>query len=461
MANNPPRALPLEVLSMIFEYLDKPDIQNIRLSNRDFLALGDPVFGRNFLAHVRFMLSTHSLQALLDLTSHVTFAKTVQSINFSSRQLFPLSPDTLRSDFDAPFFHATHFDHQGLKKRVRAHRTCLKEQNDVAGHHALLVKIWSNLVLTNFGQHNVRLGVFASDDEKEPFSKKAYGYDKAYGDLYSLDNYHWSQEPIPTLKTLIHAIPTGLWVPNFEFDVYTNDIVQSRGFQTRATWAGVELYTRMQTKNVHSDFRFQYRITDERDQVHHMRFALARQRFEYIAASKLYTWGTIFGNIVGNSRILDRMLKTVNIRELRLENCAASPGVLGRFLFYHRKTLVHLELSHFQLEYTDYYSTAVTLRFLRFLKDKLQLECLVMEDWKEYLGYSGVMAPPLQQRSFMFEGVVCWRNKEEVQYGLSHFISWYESTFSQTEEDPDGEPWFFGDDEDLSEWDDWTDDGDE
>ncbi|THX58572.1 hypothetical protein D6D06_02782 [Aureobasidium pullulans] len=299
MANNPPRALPLGVLSMIFECLDKPDIQNIRLSNREFLALGDPVFGRNFLAHVRFMLSTHSLQALLDLTSHVIFAKTVRSINFSSRQLFPLSPDTLGADFEAPFFHATHFDHQGLKKCLRAHKICLKEQNDVAGHHVLLVKIWSNLVLTNFGQHNVSLGVFASDDEKEPFSKKAYGYDKAYSDL------------------------------------------------------------------------FQYRITDERDQVHHMRFALARQRFEYIAASNLYTWGTIFGNIVGHSRILDRMLKTVNIRELRLENCAAKPGDLGRFLFYHRKTLVHLDLSHFQLEYTDYYSTAVTLRFLRFLKDKL------------------------------------------------------------------------------------------
>ncbi|KAJ9629288.1 hypothetical protein H2203_001659 [Taxawa tesnikishii (nom. ined.)] len=82
-------ALPPEVLTEVVSYLDKEDLQDVRLVCRSIESVAIEVLGKECFAELMHIYSFHSLQTLAEITNHKVFGKYVKKVLICTARLLP------------------------------------------------------------------------------------------------------------------------------------------------------------------------------------------------------------------------------------------------------------------------------------------------------------------------------------------------------------------------------------
>jgi hypothetical protein len=233
---------------MIATEADPNDQANLRLTSRSMCAAATRPFGLSRLAHRRFIVSPHSLQALIELTSHPVLGPCMASISLGTyrmdeeHEIRPVELDDTNTNDDTTD-EAAH---------LAAVTQCSYERH---GHFLDALK----QAFTNLKSRKIRIGLgihddlvddpyFQSDDirSQDPdwrpamtrvtSVRRAYGFDELYGRL-NLRRVG-QREADGTLLALHHATEQS----TYDFNALSLDL-EKQFYESKGSWGTVLLPT--------------------------------------------------------------------------------------------------------------------------------------------------------------------------------------------------------------------------
>ncbi|THW81135.1 hypothetical protein D6D17_09769, partial [Aureobasidium pullulans] len=222
--------LPSEVLGIIVHHCDDEDLGNLRLSCKTLGTATTVPFGRRRLAHRRFIFTEHSLQGLVNLTTHPDFSPCVRSLSFGTRRLEgrTLSPQT-----------------DGEEQRLEM---LAKKQHDFTqsgAHVVMLVQALQNLTAHKNSQ--VTLGIHEDVEEGQGVSyQRGYGFDTAYDDfLPELCEGTNTLAAVINATTVASFIPVGLHIAICDSRTLLHELMEDPVVRSFITTPGGNLNPRM------------------------------------------------------------------------------------------------------------------------------------------------------------------------------------------------------------------------
>jgi hypothetical protein len=245
--------LPPEVWGMIATEADPNDQANLRLTSRSMCAAATRPFGLSRLAHRRFIVSPHSLQALIELTSHPVLGPCMASISLGTyrmderHELRPAELDDTNTNDNTNINDDTNTNEA-------AHLAAVTQRSiERHGHFLDALK----QALTNLKCRKIRIGLGIHDDLVDDLYyhydetqdpdwrlsvtrvtsvRRAYGFDELYGRL-NLRRVG-RREADGTLLALHHATQQS----TYDFSALSLDL-EKQFYESEGGWGTVLLPT--------------------------------------------------------------------------------------------------------------------------------------------------------------------------------------------------------------------------
>ncbi|THZ86801.1 hypothetical protein D6C84_02160 [Aureobasidium pullulans] len=400
--------LPSEVLGIIVHHCDDEDLGNLRLSCKTLGTATTVPFGRRRLAHRRFIFTEHSLQGLVNLTTHPDFSPCVRSLSFGTRRLEgrTLSPQT-----------------DGEEQRLEM---LAKKQHDFTqsgAHVVMLVQALQNLTAHKNSQ--VTLGIHEDVEEGQGVSyQRGYGFDTAYDDfLPELCEGTNTLAAVINATTVASFIPVGLHIAICDSRTLLHELMEDPVVRSFITTPGGNLNPRMDicidTRKGGDDCRLYVATKASRLEVTH-----------HMLEDWVDKWTLLEESAYG--RFYHALKQTAIISVIIKDSDGSMPGFSDSLRGW-ESSLRHLILSNLQMYdiFDGNHKLASALIFFRYIRDNLSLNILEMEQVSIETETGTEEIPILQE-------TISWSGRHEIREGLDSIIAYWVAT---SQSDSDEEQW--------------------
>ncbi|THY31203.1 hypothetical protein D6D00_02344 [Aureobasidium pullulans] len=396
--------LPSEVLGIIVHHCDDGDLGNLRLSCKTLGTATTVPFGRRRLAHRRFIFTEHSLQGLVNLTTHPDFSPCVRSLSFGTHRL---EGRTLSLQTD------------GEEQRLEM---LAKKQHDFTqsgAHVVMLVQALQNL--TSHRNSQVTLGIHEDVEEGAgvPY-QRGYGFDTAYdGFLPELCEGTNTLAAVINATTVASFIPVGLHIAISDSITLLYELMSSPVVRLFMTGTEDTLDHKLDicivTRGDGDECRFKIAAEGSRVEV-------VRHNLE----AYLDKWTVLDAHAYAN---VYHALEKAPVGSLTIENCETSMPGFSDSLRGWGTSLRHLSLSSLVIYHAIDGSDKRThaLKFFRYIRDDLNLSILEMEDISMEVPGGVDEIPALQDK-------VSWSGQDEIREGLDAIVAYLVAKLQSDEE---------------------------
>jgi hypothetical protein len=391
-------SVPNEVLSMIVLECESTDLKNLRLTSKLMQSISTGPFARKYFSRRRFLLTYPSMKALVDITAHPTFAPYLTCITFGTYRLVQ-SPD---DDLDSPISFS---DIRLLARRYSAEamQSSFIRRKE---HVSMLVTALENL--RKYQNTSTALGIYDDIHDGE-FRRRGYALKASYqgccdfepDSATALDGVltAWlrSGYPLQTLKLFLSKDSDsleGLTLPNRKLELF---LPYERSEPTTVPDLHVNIW---QEKGSYAKMKISSGLTCLGLSRHYVGDRELRE--SSLIAFDEAQYGVLWQTIMSGPS-----------QSISLETSDSEYDDLVQLLQDHKDSLRTVKLS--QVRMTVYETPKdLTLRFLRFLRDELDLTCLMIDSFcvEDLGGPEPLITLPASEEELVWDG------REEVVEGL-------------------------------------------